>query len=143
MVDIDTTGEETLHQVLTWLANRGVTVALSRANPSTAALLGALSFNGIDWGKPAVPDQSPCHRGLSPGDGASDAGNDSIVKCDRFEINITKLKFTTRRKQNERAKKNKKEFHRAGNSRQRTDRSAERAAHEHAGRRSTMSVSGS
>ncbi|MCJ7501117.1 SulP family inorganic anion transporter [bacterium] len=39
MVDIDTTGEETLHQALTWLANRGVTVALSRANQSTAALL--------------------------------------------------------------------------------------------------------
>jgi SulP family sulfate permease len=39
MVDIDTTGEETLHQVLTWLANRGVTVALSRANQPTAALL--------------------------------------------------------------------------------------------------------
>ena len=39
MVDIDTTGEEVLHQVLTWLANRGVTVALSRANPSTTALL--------------------------------------------------------------------------------------------------------
>jgi SulP family sulfate permease len=39
MVDIDTTGEETLHQVLTWLANRGVTVALSRANQSTSALL--------------------------------------------------------------------------------------------------------
>jgi SulP family sulfate permease len=39
MVDIDTTGEETLHQVLTWLAQRGVTVAVSRANQSTAALL--------------------------------------------------------------------------------------------------------
>ena len=39
MVDIDTTGEETLHQVLTWLAKRGVTVAVSRANQSTAELL--------------------------------------------------------------------------------------------------------
>jgi len=39
MNDIDTTGEEVLHQVLTWLANRGVTVALSRANQPTAALL--------------------------------------------------------------------------------------------------------
>jgi SulP family sulfate permease len=39
MVDIDTTGEETLHQVLTWLAKHGVTVALSRANQSTTALL--------------------------------------------------------------------------------------------------------
>jgi sulfate permease, SulP family len=39
MVDIDTTGEEVLHQVLTSLANRGVTVALSRANQPTAALL--------------------------------------------------------------------------------------------------------
>jgi len=39
MVDIDTTGEEALHQVLTWLAKRGVTVAVSRANQSTAALL--------------------------------------------------------------------------------------------------------
>jgi SulP family sulfate permease len=39
MVDIDTTGEETLHQVLTWLTKRGVTVALSRANESTFALL--------------------------------------------------------------------------------------------------------
>jgi MFS superfamily sulfate permease-like transporter len=39
MVDIDTTGEEVLHQVLTWLANRGVTVAVSRANQPTTALL--------------------------------------------------------------------------------------------------------
>jgi SulP family sulfate permease len=39
MVDIDTTGEEVLHQVLTSLANRGVTVAVSRANQPTAALL--------------------------------------------------------------------------------------------------------
>jgi MFS superfamily sulfate permease-like transporter len=39
MVDIDTTGEESLHQVLTLLAKRGVTVAVSRANQSTAALL--------------------------------------------------------------------------------------------------------
>jgi sulfate permease, SulP family len=39
MVDIDTTGEQTLHQVLTWLANRGVTVALSRANQPTTAWL--------------------------------------------------------------------------------------------------------
>jgi len=39
MVDIDTTGEETLHQVLTSLAKRGVTVALSRANQSTTELL--------------------------------------------------------------------------------------------------------
>jgi len=39
MVDIDTTGEEVLHQVLTWLANLGVTVALSRANQPTSALL--------------------------------------------------------------------------------------------------------
>ncbi|MBI5553005.1 MAG: STAS domain-containing protein [Desulfobacterales bacterium] len=37
--DVDTTGEETLHQVLTWLAKRGVTIAVSRANPSTTALL--------------------------------------------------------------------------------------------------------
>jgi MFS superfamily sulfate permease-like transporter len=39
MVDIDTTGEQILHQVLTWLANRGVTVAVSRANQPTSALL--------------------------------------------------------------------------------------------------------
>ncbi len=39
MVDIDTTGLETLHQVLTMLSKRGVTVAVSRANQSTAALL--------------------------------------------------------------------------------------------------------
>jgi MFS superfamily sulfate permease-like transporter len=39
MVDIDTTGEQVLHQVLTWLANRGVTVAVSRANQPTTALL--------------------------------------------------------------------------------------------------------
>jgi high affinity sulfate transporter 1 len=39
MVDIDTTGEEALHQVLTLLAKRGVTVAVSRANQSTAAVL--------------------------------------------------------------------------------------------------------
>ena len=39
MVDIDTTGEEVLHQVLTWLAKRGVTVAVSRANQPISALL--------------------------------------------------------------------------------------------------------
>jgi sulfate permease, SulP family len=39
MVDIDTTGEEVLHQVLSWLANRGVTVAISSANQPTSALL--------------------------------------------------------------------------------------------------------
>jgi len=39
MVDIDTTGAETLHQVLTSLAKCGVTVAISRANQSTSALL--------------------------------------------------------------------------------------------------------
>jgi SulP family sulfate permease len=39
MVDIDTSGEQVLHQVLTWLANRGVTVAVSRANQTTSALL--------------------------------------------------------------------------------------------------------
>jgi sulfate permease, SulP family len=39
MVDIDTSGEQVLHQVLTWLANRGVTVAVSRANQPTSALL--------------------------------------------------------------------------------------------------------
>ena len=39
MNDVDTSGEETLHQVLAWLAKRGVTVAVSRANPSTTALL--------------------------------------------------------------------------------------------------------
>ncbi|MCX5880341.1 MAG: SulP family inorganic anion transporter [Deltaproteobacteria bacterium] len=39
MNDMDTTGEETLHQVLAWLAKRGVTVAVSRADPSTTALL--------------------------------------------------------------------------------------------------------
>lgn len=39
MNDVDTSGEETLHQVLAWLTKRGVTVAVSRANPSTTALL--------------------------------------------------------------------------------------------------------
>jgi high affinity sulfate transporter 1 len=39
IVDIDTTGEQALHQVLTWLANCGVTVAVSRANQPTSALL--------------------------------------------------------------------------------------------------------
>jgi MFS superfamily sulfate permease-like transporter len=39
MVDIDTSGEEVLHQVLTSLAKRGVTLAVSRANQPTAALL--------------------------------------------------------------------------------------------------------
>jgi len=39
MVDIDTTGEQILHQVLMWLANRGVTAAVSRANQPTSALL--------------------------------------------------------------------------------------------------------
>lgn len=39
MNDIDTTGAETLHQVLQWLNGRGVSVAISRANPSATALL--------------------------------------------------------------------------------------------------------
>jgi high affinity sulfate transporter 1 len=39
MVDIDTSGAEVLHQVLSGLADRGVTVAISRANEPTAALL--------------------------------------------------------------------------------------------------------
>jgi SulP family sulfate permease len=39
MVDIDTTGEKVLRQVLTWLAKSSVTVAVSRANQSTTALL--------------------------------------------------------------------------------------------------------
>jgi high affinity sulfate transporter 1 len=39
MVDIDTSGEEVLHQVLTSLIKRGVTVAVSRANQPTSALL--------------------------------------------------------------------------------------------------------
>jgi high affinity sulfate transporter 1 len=39
MNDMDTTGAETMHQVLKWLADRGVSVAISRANPSTTALL--------------------------------------------------------------------------------------------------------
>lgn len=37
--DIDITGAEALHQVFEILKSRGVTVALSRANPSTAGLL--------------------------------------------------------------------------------------------------------
>jgi MFS superfamily sulfate permease-like transporter len=39
MVDIDTSGAEVLHQVLSRLAERGVTVAISRANAALAALL--------------------------------------------------------------------------------------------------------
>ena len=39
MVDIDTSGAEVLHQVLSGLPDRGVTVAISRANEPTAALL--------------------------------------------------------------------------------------------------------
>ncbi len=39
MVDIDTSGAEVLHQVLSRLADRGLTVAISRANETTAALL--------------------------------------------------------------------------------------------------------
>jgi high affinity sulfate transporter 1 len=39
MVDIDTSGAETLHHVLAWLAERGVIVALSRANQKTTDLL--------------------------------------------------------------------------------------------------------
>jgi sulfate permease, SulP family len=37
--DIDTTGVEVLHQVLIWLDKRGVSVTVSRASPSTIALL--------------------------------------------------------------------------------------------------------
>jgi anti-anti-sigma regulatory factor len=39
MVDIDTSGAEVLHQVLSRSAERGVTVAISRPNESMAALL--------------------------------------------------------------------------------------------------------
>ena len=39
MLDIDTTGAEVLHQVLTWLDSQGVTVALSRTNQTTTVLL--------------------------------------------------------------------------------------------------------
>ncbi|NLI80329.1 MAG: SulP family inorganic anion transporter [Deltaproteobacteria bacterium] len=37
--DMDTTGAETLHQVLEWLKGRGVSVSISSANPSISALL--------------------------------------------------------------------------------------------------------
>ncbi|MEW6077901.1 MAG: SulP family inorganic anion transporter [Thermodesulfobacteriota bacterium] len=37
--DIDTTGEDVLHQIFKWLTDRGVTVAVSHASPSTLALL--------------------------------------------------------------------------------------------------------
>ena len=39
MSDIDTTGAEVLHQVLSLLANRGVTFAVARANPHLPPLL--------------------------------------------------------------------------------------------------------
>ena len=39
IVDIDTTGEQALHQVASRLAKRGVTFAISRANPHTVSLL--------------------------------------------------------------------------------------------------------
>jgi SulP family sulfate permease len=39
MVDIDTSGAEVLHQVLSRSADRGVTVAISRANPELLDLL--------------------------------------------------------------------------------------------------------
>jgi MFS superfamily sulfate permease-like transporter len=39
MVDIDTSGAEVMHQILSWLADRDVTVAISRTNEPTAALL--------------------------------------------------------------------------------------------------------
>jgi len=39
MIDIDTSGAEVLHQVLPDLADRGVTVAISRANPELLDLL--------------------------------------------------------------------------------------------------------
>jgi MFS superfamily sulfate permease-like transporter len=39
MNDIDTTGAETLHQVLQRLQSRGVSVSVTRANPATTSLL--------------------------------------------------------------------------------------------------------
>ena len=39
MNDMDTTGAETLHQVLQWLKGRGVNLSVSRASPSATALL--------------------------------------------------------------------------------------------------------
>ena len=85
MIDIDTTGEEVLHQVLTWLDKRGVSVAVSRANQSTSALLDALSSTGTDWGKPAVPDQPSCDRGISTGNGTSDVLLKAIASCRGFK----------------------------------------------------------
>ncbi len=39
MSDVDTTGAEVLHQVLSLLANHGVTFAVARANPQLTPLL--------------------------------------------------------------------------------------------------------
>jgi len=63
MNDIDTTGAEVLHQVLTWLANRGVTVALSRANQPTSAWLARYHLLEL-IGKTGCTRPSSCDRGI-------------------------------------------------------------------------------
>jgi high affinity sulfate transporter 1 len=55
MVDIDTTGAETLNQVLTSLAKRDVTVVLSRANQTTTALLSRYHLLGLIGEKRLYP----------------------------------------------------------------------------------------
>jgi high affinity sulfate transporter 1 len=47
IIDIDTTGAETLHQVLKLLANRGVTFALARASPQLPPLLQRYQLLGL------------------------------------------------------------------------------------------------
>jgi SulP family sulfate permease len=47
MVDIDTTGEEVLHHVITSLCKKGITIALTRLNQSTTNLLSHYKLNSL------------------------------------------------------------------------------------------------
>ena len=75
MVDIDTTGEEVTASGSDVAGQAWRDRCPEPRQSADLCIVGALSSAGIDRGKPAVPDQPPCDRGISPGDGAGDAVN--------------------------------------------------------------------
>ena len=75
MVDIDTSGAEVLHQVLSRLADQGVTVAMSRPNQSLLKLLDRYQLLGINRAAAPLSDKPPCDGGISPGIRPSESGN--------------------------------------------------------------------
>ena len=67
LVDVDTTGAEVLHQVISLLADRRVTFAVARANPQLQTLLQRYRLLDVDWRKPAVSHEPPRGRRSSSG----------------------------------------------------------------------------